>query len=98
MQEKQRENTEETRDKILKILFIYLFMRHSREGKQRNKQRKRLAPCREPNVGLNPSHLGSHPEPKADTQLLSHPGIPESTFFLCFYFQFTDAISLVSPC
>ena len=24
--------------------------------------------------------LGSHPEQKADTQLLSHPGIPKSMF------------------
>ena len=38
------------------------------EGKQ--------APCGEPNVGLYPRTLGSHPEPKADAQLLSHPGVP----------------------
>ena len=30
----------------------------------------------EPEAGLNPRTLGSQPEPKADTQLLSHPGIP----------------------
>ena len=27
-------------------------------------------------VGLDPRTPGSHPEPKADAQLLSHPGIP----------------------
>ena len=30
----------------------------------------------EPNVGLDPRTPESHPEPKADAQLLSHPGIP----------------------
>ena len=30
----------------------------------------------EPNVGLNPGTPGSHPEPKADAQPLSHTGIP----------------------
>ena len=27
---------------------------------------------------LDPSTLESHPEPKADAQLLSHPGVPQS--------------------
>ena len=39
----------------------------------------------EPDVGLNPGTLGSRPEPKAGTQLLSHPGVPEIyLFFKCF--------------
>ena len=29
-----------------------------------------------PNVGLDPRTPGSHPEPKADTQPLSHPAAP----------------------
>ena len=32
------------------------------------------APCKEPEVGLDPGTPGSQPEPKADTQPLSHPG------------------------
>ena len=32
----------------------------------------------EPDVGLDPRTPGSRPGPKADTQLLSHPGIRES--------------------
>ena len=32
------------------------------------------APCREPNVGLNPGTPGSHPEPQADAPPLNHPG------------------------
>ena len=32
--------------------------------------------AREPNVGLHPGTPGSCPELKADTQALSHPGVP----------------------
>ena len=28
-------------------------------------------------MGLDPGTPGSRPEPKADTQVLSHPGVPE---------------------
>ena len=34
------------------------------------------AGSREPHVELNPGTPGSHPGPKADTQLLRHPGVP----------------------
>ena len=37
---------------------------------------------REPNVGLSPTTTGSRPKPKADAQLLSHPGIPKKHFLL----------------
>ena len=47
--------------------------------RQRHRQREKQAPCRESDVGLDPRTLGSHPEPKADAQPLSYPGIP--TFF-----------------
>ena len=30
----------------------------------------------EPDAGLDPRIPGSQPEPKADTQPLSHPGVP----------------------
>ena len=42
----------------------------------RRRQREKQAPCREPIVGLDPRSPGSQPGPKADAQLLSHPGIP----------------------
>ena len=42
----------------------------------KHRQRKEQAPCKEPDAGLNPMTPGSHPEPKADAQPLSHPGIP----------------------
>ena len=35
-----------------------------------------------PDAGLDPRTLGSCPEPKADTQPLSHPGAPEVIQFL----------------
>ena len=47
-------------------------MRHTH--RQRHKQREKQAPCGEPDAGLSPRTLGSWPEPKADAQLLSHPG------------------------
>ena len=42
--------------------------------------RSRLT-AKEPDVGLNPIALGSHPELKADTQLLCHPGAPVEYIF-----------------
>ena len=38
--------------------FIYLFMRDQRE-RQRHRQREKQAPCREPDVGLDPRTSGS---------------------------------------
>ena len=49
--------------------------------KQRHKQREKQAPCREPDVGLDPGTPGSRPEPKAGIQPLSHPGVPILRFF-----------------
>ena len=48
------------------------------ERRQRQRQREKQAPCREPDVGLDPRTPGSLPEPKADAQPLSHPGVPVS--------------------
>ena len=43
--------------------------------RQRHRRREKQAPRREPDVGLHTGTPGSCPEPKADAQLLSHPGI-----------------------
>ena len=48
--------------------------------RQKHRQREKQASHREPDVGLDPSIPGSHPEPKADIQSLSHPGAPENFF------------------
>ena len=47
---------------------------------------ERQAPCREPDVGLIPQTLGSRPEPKADAQPLSQPGVPKSIFSITWKF------------
>ena len=53
-----------------------------REERQRHRQREKQAPCREPNVGLDPGSPGSHPRAKAGVKPLSHPGIPCIPVFL----------------
>ena len=40
---------------------------------QRERQREKQTPCREPDVGLDSKTLVSQPELKVDTQPLSHP-------------------------
>ena len=42
---------------------------------QRYRQREKQAPRGEPYAGLDPRTPGSWPEPKADAQPPSHPGI-----------------------
>ena len=61
------------------LRFIYLFIdththTHTHTHTQRHRQREKQAPCREPDVGLDPVTPGSRTEPKADVKLLSHPG------------------------
>ena len=51
-------------------------MRDTERKKQRQRQREKQAPCKAPNVGLDPGTAGSRPQLKADAQLLSHPGVP----------------------
>ena len=43
---------------------------------------EKQAPCREPDVGLDPGTPGSCPGPKADAQPLSHPGVPWTGFLM----------------
>ena len=58
-------------------------MRDTDRERQRHRQREKQAPCREPDVGLNPRSVGSGPGLKAGAKPLSHPGIPEEVQF-CF--------------
>ena len=60
---------------FLKKDFIYLFMRDTQREVETLAEEKQ-APCRKPNAGLDPRTPESLPEPKADTQPLSHPGVP----------------------
>ena len=54
--------------------FIYLLMRDT-DTEAETRQKEKQAPCREPNLGLDPGTPG-WPEPKADAQALSHTGVP----------------------
>ena len=56
-------------------------MRDTHREKQRHRQREKQAPCRDPDAGLDPRTLGSQPEPKAETQPLSHPDSTPRTLF-----------------
>ena len=49
---------------IFKKYFIYLFMTH-RERKEETQAGGKQAPCREPDMGLDPKSPGSHPGLKA---------------------------------
>ena len=55
-------------------------MRDTQRSRGRKKQRKRQAPQRDANVGLDPWIPGTHPEPKADAQPLSHQVSPRVWF------------------
>ena len=63
---------------FLKILFIHdrHRERERERERQRHRQREKQAPCREPDVGLNPGTPGSCLGPKVGAKPLSHPGIP----------------------
>ena len=67
-----------------KILFIYSWETH--RERQRHRQREKQAPCRESDEGLDPRTLGS-PEPKADTQPLSHPGALLPLLFALYHLE-----------
>ena len=47
----------------------------------------------EPDVELNPGTPGSCPEPKADAQLLDHPGVPIISVFKHFLKCVTEELS-----
>ena len=59
------------------FLKFYLFVHEIKRERERQRHRQeKQALHKEPDAGLDPGTLGSCPEPKADTQLLSHPGNP----------------------
>ena len=58
--------------------FIYLFSKDFIYfwKRQRHRQSEKQAPCREPDVGLDPRTPGSCPGPKAGAKPLGHLGCP----------------------
>ena len=57
--------------------FIYLFIRNTERGKDTEGEAGSLKGAR---CGTPSPDPGSRPEPKADAQLLSHPGVPKILF------------------
>ena len=64
---------------ILFFLIIYLFVRDTERGRD---QREKQAPCRKPDVGLDPGTPGSRLGPKAGAKPLSHPRIPAHGYLI----------------
>ena len=62
---------------LLKVFYLFIHERHrEREReKQRHRQREKQAPCREPDVGLDPETLVSCAGLKVGAKPLSHPGM-----------------------
>ena len=57
--------------------------RERERERQRHRQREKQAPCREPDMGLDPGSPESGPVPKAVLNPLSHPGCPSLGIFKC---------------
>ena len=79
----------------IRTFFLKIWPIYSWEAggeREAETQRKKQAPCRKPDVGLNPGTPGSCPEPKADAQPLSHLGILQIRTFLM-----KTAVKHVSP-
>ena len=60
---------------VVSRFYLFICVRH--------RQRKKQAPCREPDVGLYPRTQRSQPQPKAEVQPLSYPGAPRVVFLNC---------------
>ena len=60
---------------------FYLLIHERPEREAETQAEGEAGSCREPDVGLDPRTLGSYPEPKADAQPLSHPGVPWDVIF-----------------
>ena len=61
------------------LRFIYSW--ETQRERQRHRPREKQAPCREPDVRLDPRTPGSRPGLKAGGKLLSHPGVPMQKIF-----------------
>ena len=49
--------------------------------RERQRQWEKQAPCREPDVGLDPRTPGSRPGTKGEAQLMSHLGVPRDGYY-----------------
>ena len=80
------------------FLRFYLFIHERQEERERQRQRQRQrekqAPCREPDVGLNPGSPGTWPRSKGGAKPLRHPGIP----VFCFDRSYPNDCEVISHC
>ena len=75
---------------FFKRFYLFIHERHRDREKeierererQRHRQREKQAPCREPNVGLDPRTPGPLPGLKAGAKPLSQPGVPLTDFLI----------------
>ena len=56
-------------------------MRDTHGEAETQAEREKQAPCREPDMGLDPTTPGPLPGLKAGAKLLSHPGVPVEEHF-----------------
>ena len=61
---------------FLRSYLLFIHDRQRERERERERQKEKQAPCREPDVGLDPRTPGLRPGPKAGAEPLSHPGIP----------------------
>ena len=64
------------------ILFIHEGNRERKRERQRHRQREKQAPCREPDVGLEPWVSRITPGAQGGAKPLSHPGSPGPVFLI----------------
>ena len=69
---------------FLKILFIYSW--ETMRERQRHRQREKQAPCKEPNVGLDPGTPGSHLSWRQTLNCC----VTEVSLFITFHLTFID--------
>ena len=66
---------------------VFMYIHETHKERQRHRQREKQAPPGELNAGLSPRTLGSWPEPKGDSQPLSHPGTHGFHFLSALYLR-----------
>ena len=80
---------------FFKILFIYSWQTERERERQRHKQREKQAPCREPDVGLDPRSPGSRPGPKAALNHWATRAAQLLSSFSLLRFEESQALALV---
>ena len=65
--------------------YITLYQRHTERMRQRHRQREKQAPCRKPDVGLDPGSPGSHLGLKVVLNHWATEAAPEDSFLKRFY-------------